>query len=254
MLFAALQGVSRFLSDVLEEVNPSLHSSVRNKIKEIGDDYNNKLSNSAQRRLSEKRLQQEAQQKIIEAVMEEVTDKHRHLLIVELTKTQAKVSEIQEKDQREFIASVMHALLQRSNQQLLQWLQQQQETNKYRPSADYIKRAEQTCVYTNSTQFEAWLYGLSLDQLKAAGEVYAWILASNHPIEVPDFRKRNEFKATLHLRYAMMRKRYSELSRPTFEAGSHPIASLPPGPIAIAPPVTVESMHKVEYDGESWRQ
>jgi len=161
MLFAALQGVGRFLSDVLEEVNQSLHSNVRNKIKEIGDEYNMKLSNSAQRRLSEKKLQQEAQQKIIAAVMEEVTDKHRHLLIVELTKAQAKVSEIQAKDQREFIATIMHALLQRSNQQLLQWLQQQQETNKYRPSPDFIKRAEQTCIYFNGTEFEAWLYGLS---------------------------------------------------------------------------------------------
>lgn len=246
MLFAALQGAGRFLSDVLEEVNPSLHSSVRNKIKEIGDEYNRQLSNSAQRRLSEKRLQQEAQQKIIAAVMEEVTDKHRHLLIVELTRAQAKVGEIQAKDQREFIATIMHALLQRSNQQLLQWLQQQQETNKYRPSPDFIKRAEQICIYSNGAQFEAWLYGLSLDQLKAAGEVFAWILASSHPIEVPDFRKRNEFKATLHFRYAMMRKRYSELSRSTLGAASNPIASLPPGPISFAPPVKVELMHEVE--------
>jgi hypothetical protein len=140
----------------------------------------------------------------------------------------------------------MHALLQRSNQQLLQWLQQQQETNKYRPSPDFIKRAEQACIKSNGTQFEAWLYSLTLDQLKAAGEVYAWILASSHPIEIPNFSKRNEFKATLHFRYAMMRKRYSELSRSTFEAASHPIASLPPGPIAVAPPVTVELMREVE--------
>lgn len=246
MLFAALQGVGRFLSDVLEEVNPSLHSSVRNKIKDIGDEYNRNLSNSAQRRLSEKRLQQEAQQKIIAAVMEEVTDKHRHLLIVELTKAQARVGEIQAKDQREFIAAIMHSLLQRSNQQLLQWLQQQQETNKYRPSQDFIKRAEETCINSNNTQFEAWLYGLSLDQLKAAGEVYAWILASSHPIEVPDFRKRNEFKATLHFRYAMMRKRYSELSRSTLGAAADPIASLPPGPMAIALHGKVESMNEIE--------
>ena len=246
MLFAALQGVGRFLSDVLEEVNPSLHSSVRNKIKEIGDEYNKKLPNAAQRRVSEKKIQQEAQQKIIAAVLDEVTDKHRHLLIVELTKAQSKVSEIQAKDQREFIATIMHALLQRSNQQLLQWLQQQQETNKYRPSPEFIKRAEQTCIASNSTQFETWLYSLSLDQLKAAGEVYAWILASSHPIEVPDFRKRNEFKATLHFRYAMMRKRYSELSRSTLKAASHPIASLPPGPIVINAPVKVEFMQEVE--------
>lgn len=223
-----------------------MHSNVRSKIKEIGDEYNNKLSNSAQRRLSEKRLQQEAQQKIIAAVMEEVTDKHRHLLIVELTKAQSRVSEIQAKDQREFIATIMHALLQRSNQQLLQWLQQQQETNKYRPSPEFIKRAEKTCIDYNGSQFETWLYSLSLDQLKAAGEVYAWILASNHPIVVPDFRKRNEFKATLHFRYAMMRKRYSELSKSTLEAASHPIASLPPGPIAIAAPVKVEFMHEAK--------
>ena len=146
MLLAALQGVGRILSDVLEEINPNLHASVRTKIKEIGDSYNKNLSQSAQRRISEKQLQQEAQQKIIAAVMEKVTDEQRHILIVALTKAQVKVGEIQAKEQREYIATIMHALLQRSNQQLLQWLQQRQEINKYRPSPDFIKRAEQTCI------------------------------------------------------------------------------------------------------------